>query len=136
MSNMVGFLEPRYITADEALAIHDLSLSRYGGGEGVRDFGLLESALAQPSQSFAGNELYPKLTDKAACLAYGIIRNHPFADGNKRTGAACLATFLLLNGKSFEPPPEELLHAILATADGTLDRKGLAEWVAAQALQT
>lgn len=93
----------RYVSLEDALAIHDLSIQRYGGIEGTRDEGLLESALAQPQQTFGGEELYPSLAEKAARYAFGIVNNHPFADGNKRTGAAVLAVFLRANGIQFKP---------------------------------
>jgi death-on-curing protein len=74
----------RALTLEEALAIHEASLERFGGLPGLRDEGLLESALAQPFQTFGGAELYPTFAEKAARYAYGIARNHPFLDGNKR----------------------------------------------------
>ncbi len=80
--------EPRRITKREALAIHEASLARFGGLPGLRDEGLLESALAQPFQSFGGEELYPTFAEKASRLAYGIAKNHPFLDGNKRAATA------------------------------------------------
>ena len=88
----------RYVSLEDSLAIHARSIDRYGGIDGLRDQGLLESAIAQPQQTFDGVELYPSLAEKAARYAYGIIKNHPFADGNKRTGAAMLAVLLRANG--------------------------------------
>ena len=76
----------RYVSLEDTLAIHARSIDRYGGIDGLRDQGLLESAIAQPQQTFDGVELYPSLAEKAARYAYGIIKNHPFADGNGRTG--------------------------------------------------
>ena len=89
----------RKITMDEALSIHDASIARFGGLPGVRDGSLLDSATQQPSQSFGGVELYPTLDEKAARLAYGLIKNHAFLDGNKRVGTACLGAMLRLNGR-------------------------------------
>lgn len=88
----------RPITKGEALAIHSAVVARFGGIDGVRDEGLLESALAQPFQSFAGIELYPTDEAKACRYAYGIIKDHPFADGNKRTATALMGTYLRLSG--------------------------------------
>ena len=95
----------------------------------MRDAGLLESALAQPFQSFAGIELYPTDEAKACRYAYGIIKDHPFADGNKRTATALMGTYLRLSGCEFKPSHAELLKAMLGTADSSLDFEPLVEWV-------
>ena len=124
--------ETRYVSREDALAIHQRSIAGYGGIDGLRDEGLLDSALAQPGQTFDGVELYPSLAEKAARYAYGIIKNHPFADGNKRTGAAVLAVFLRANGARFKPRLEDMQRAILAVADGTMDCDELANWIAEQ----
>ena len=107
----------RPITKGEALAIHSAVVARFGGIDGVRDEGLLESALAQPFQSFAGIELYPTDEAKACRYAYGIIKDHPFADGNKRTATALMGTYLRLSGCEFKPSHAELLEAMLGTAN-------------------
>ncbi|MBP3222416.1 MAG: type II toxin-antitoxin system death-on-curing family toxin [Actinomycetaceae bacterium] len=93
----------QYLSVQEVIAIHNAALEKFGGSAGVRDEGLLNSSCAQPAQSFDGYELYPTLAENAAQYAYGIINNHPFVDGNKRTGAAVLGTFLRLNGCRFKP---------------------------------
>lgn len=99
------------IGKEAALAIHSAAIARFGGLDGVRDEGLLESALAQPFQTFDGEELYPTVAQKAARYAYGIASNHPFADGNKRTATAIMGAFLRMKGWSmlryseFEPRP-------------------------------
>lgn len=122
----------RYLTHEEILDIHDLSIERYGGLVGVRDAGLLDSALAQPAQSFDGIELYPTLAEKAARLAYGIIKNHPFVDGNKRTGAAALALLLRMNGIGFTPNLDDMLAIIIAVADGSANLEALTDWTKQQ----
>lgn len=122
----------RYLTRNEVLSIHDLSIERYGGLTGVRDEGLLDSAIAQPAQTFDSTELYPTLAEKAARLAYGIINNHPFIDGNKRTGAAALALLLRVNNVRFNPDPDDMLAIIMAAADGTADCNDLANWTSKQ----
>jgi len=90
----------------------------------------LESCLAQPRQSFGGSDLYPTLTEKAAVLGFGIIANHPFMDGNKRTGHAAMEVFLLLNGLEISADVDEQERVILAVASGQLDRSGFARWLA------
>lgn len=120
----------RRLTKEDALAIHEASLARFGGLPGLRDEGLLESALAQPFQSFGGEELYPTLAERAARYAYGIAKNHPFLDGNKRAATACMAAYLRLNGSRFRPVAGELLATMLGVADGTVPYEDLAGWVA------
>ena len=122
----------RYVSREDALEIHALSIERYGGIEGLRDEGLLDSALAQPQQIFGGSELYPSLPEKAARYAFGIINNHPFADGNKRTGAAVLATFLRANGKRFKPRLLDMQVTIMSVADGSMDYDELVAWIEEQ----
>lgn len=122
----------RYVSLEDALAIHKLSIRRYGGLEGVRDEGLLESALAQPQQTFGGVELYPSLEEKAARYAFGIINNHPFADGNKRTGAAVMAVFLRANGARFKPRLIDMQDKVIALADGSLSFDELVAWIEKQ----
>ncbi len=85
-------------TKREAIAIHDASIARFGGLAGVRDEGLLESALAQPWQTFGGRDLYPNDVEKVCRLAFGVIRDHPFVDGNKRVGTALLGAGLRMAG--------------------------------------
>ena len=121
----------RRIATEDAHAIHDASLARFGGLPGLRDVGLLESALAQPLQIFGGEELYPTLAEKAARYAYGIAKNHPFLDGNKRAATACMGAFLRLNGCRFRPSAGELLSTMLGVADGTVSYEELVGWVAA-----
>lgn len=120
------------LTVETVLAIHNYTLDRFGGLPGVRNLGALESALAQPFQTFSGTELYPSISDKAAVLAFSIISNHPFADGNKRTAAALLGTFLRLNGVRFKPRAKEFEQAILNVAAGSWSLEQLANWVSAE----
>lgn len=122
----------QYVSLQDALAMHALSIKRYGGAEGTRDEGLLESALAQPAQTFDDVELYPSLAEKAARYAYGIVNNHPFADGNKRTGAAVLGVFLRANGVRFKPRLIDMQNVIIAIADGTMSYDELVAWIEKQ----
>ena len=127
---MTSFTER--IDKETALAIHSAAIARFGGLDGVRDEGLLESALAQPFQTFGGEELYPAVAQKAARYAYGIASNHPFVDGNKRTATAIMGAFLRLNGCRFEPRNDELLATMLGVADGRVSFEQLTTWIGAQ----
>ena len=112
-----------------ALAIHDRQLAEHGGSAGVRDEGLLESALARPQQIYAYGDPPPDLADLAAALACGLARNHPFVDGNKRTAAVACETFLELNGAALEAEDLELYPIYLALAEGKLGEKEFAAWL-------
>jgi death-on-curing protein len=85
----------RFLTLIEVLELHRRVIEQSGGAFGIRDIGLLESAIAQPRMTFGGEDLYPSLLEKAAALGFSIIMNHPFVDGNKRTGHAAIETFLV-----------------------------------------
>lgn len=119
----------RPIAKDEAIVVHAAVIAKFGGVDGVRDEGLLESALAQPLQSFDGAELYPTDEAKACRYAYGIIKNHPFVDGNKRTATALMGASLRISGLAFRPRHDELLRAMLGVAEGSWDFDALVEWV-------
>lgn len=112
-----------------ALAIHDRQLAEHGGKVGVRDGKLLESALARPQQLHAYGEPVPDLADLAASLAFGLARNHPFVDGNKRTAAVICETFLLLNGATLQADNLELYPLYLALAEGALSESHFAAWL-------
>ena len=114
------------------LAIHDRQLSEHGGSAGVRDEGLLESALARPQQVHAYGDPVPDLADLAAALAFGLARNHPFVDGNKRTAAVACETFLELNGAILEAEDLELYPVYLALAEGKLSERDFAAWLRAR----
>jgi death-on-curing protein len=111
------------------LAIHDRQLAEHGGTSGVRDEGLLESALARPQQLHAYGDPPPDLADLAAALAHGLARNHPFLDGNKRTAAVACETFLELNGATLEADDLELYPLYLALAEGKLGERDFAAWL-------
>ena len=111
------------------LAIHERQVAEHGGTDGVRDDGLLESALARPQQLHASGDPAPDLCDLAAALAYGLARNHPFLDGNKRTAAVACETFLELNGAALEADDVELYPVYLALAEGKLSEKDFAAWL-------
>ena len=112
-----------------ALAVHERQLSEHGGGEGVRDESLLESALARPQQLFAYGNPPPDLAALAASLAYGLARNHPFVDGCKRTAAVACELFLALNGATLQADNVELYPVYLSLAEGSLAENELADWL-------
>ncbi len=118
-----------YLSKDQILLLHDKLIERYGGSYGVRDDGLLDSAVNAPFQSFDGNDFFPTVTDKAVRLCIGLVRNHPFIDGNKRIGALALLTILDLNKYQFRISNAELSSVILDLAAGKINDKYLLQWV-------
>ena len=122
--------EPVWIDEREALILHERLLVLYGGAAGVRDAGLLQSALARPRQHAAYAE-GADLIYLAALATAGVVKNHPFVDGNKRTGFLLGVLFLELNGYRFTARQEEAANAILALAAGQLDERGYAAFLAA-----
>jgi death-on-curing protein len=122
--------EPIWIEERDALALHNRLLALDGGPPGVRDIGLLQSALARPKQLHAYGK-NPDIIAMAAAYTAGIVRNHPFIDGNKRTGFLVGVLFLELNGARFTATEESAAQAILSLAAGTLDEPALAAWLRA-----
>lgn len=104
-------------------------VERTGGATGLRDRGALESAVAQPRQTFGGEELYLSLAAKAAALAYSLVMGHPFVDGNKRMGHAAMETFLVLNGYEIEASVDKQETLFLRLAAGEIEREALATWI-------
>lgn len=119
----------RYLTLAEVVELHRRIVEASGGASGIRDVGLLESALAQPKASFGAEDLHPTLPDKAAALGFSLVQNHPFIDGNKRVGHAAMETFLVLNGLEIDASVDEQERLMLAVASGAVDRPRLAEWL-------
>jgi death-on-curing protein len=119
----------RYITIGEVLGIYRRVMQETGGLVGIRDLGALESAIAQPYMTFGGNELYPSLAEKAAALGFSLIQNHPFTDGNKRTGHAVMESFLGLNDYEINANTDEQVEIILSLASGKLNRNEFTEWL-------
>ena len=119
------------LTKEQILLLHKCIYDRYGGSYGVRDEGLLDSALEAPFQTFAGQDLYPDDIDKIVRFGYGLIGNHPFHDGNKRIGALALLTLLELNGYKVESTNKEFADIIYAVASGNegKDYEELLNWV-------
>ena len=104
----------RFLTLIEVLELHCRVVEQSGGAFGIRDVGLLKSAIAQPHMTFGGEDLYPSLLEKAAALGFSIIMNHPFVDGNKRAGHAATETFLVLNGLEIYASVDEQERVVLA----------------------
>jgi len=121
--------EPHWLTREEALGLHELMLSDYGGLEGIRDDNMLESALAKPRHKFDyGN---PNMAELAASYAVGVVKNHPFLDGNKRTGFMLAAGFLERNGYSFMAAEADAAVRTLALAAGEMTEAAYATWLGA-----
>lgn len=118
----------RWLTLEEVLAIHTLSIERFGGSHGLRDEGLLASAIARPVNR-ANYDAEVSMFDLAAALAFGIARNHPFVDGNKRTAVAAAATFLGVNGQHFRGDEAEIVVATVSLASGAWDEATYAFWL-------
>jgi len=118
--------EPDFLTFDEVLAIHAHQIRRYGGSAGVRDRGLLESALGMPRATFGGEELHATVTEQAAAYLFHITKSHPFVDGNKRTGLACCLLFLRLNGKRIRATDDELVELVEGVASGRVAKSEVA----------
>ena len=106
--------DPRFLTLDEVLAIHSDQVRQYGGSGGIRDVGLLSSALAMPRASFGGQYLHPSLHEMAAACLFHLVQNHPFIDGNKRTAFAATYTFLAINGAHLTADAEETYAFVAA----------------------
>lgn len=119
--------EPVWLSRDLVLAIQAELIAQFGGAVGIRDEGLLESALARPQNLFAYGE--PSLTDLAAAYAYGLTRNHPFLDGNKRIALSALDVFLQLNGMELIAPEAEAVVVMRDLAAGELDEPDFATWI-------
>lgn len=124
--------EPKWLNAKIVLAIHDIQLSQYGGLAGVRDFNLLESALARPQQVWAYEDPQPDMFMLAAWLIVGIARNHPFNDANKRSSLSSGLTFLELNGISLNADNPSAVLTMIGVAEGSIDALALASWLRAQ----
>jgi death-on-curing protein len=116
----------RFLSLEQVLAIHADQVRRYGGGLGVRDLALLQSALAMPQASFSGQYLHPTLHEMAAAYLFHLTQNHPFLDGNKRIGLAAAIAFLGLNDTWLESDPAELLEVVLSVARGEIGKPEIA----------
>jgi death on curing protein len=116
---------PKFLSLDEVLELHDDQISSFGGTPGVRDEGLLESALAQPQATFGGELLHRKIAEQAAAYLYHIAMNHPFIDGNKRSAFAVTDTFLRLNGFYLNLTDDRAYDLVMQVAQGTMTKTEL-----------
>ena len=119
----------KILSKRQVLMLHTALIEEFGGIDGVRDIGMLESALSAPFQTFGGEPLYPSIQSKAAQLCFGLVCNHPFLDGNKRIGAHVMLVFLALNGIEMEYTQQELIDIILSVARGETDNQTLLQWI-------
>lgn len=119
----------KILTKGHVIMLHKHLTEETGGIADLRDEGLLDAALAAPFQSFDGSEMYPSLQQKASRLAYGLIQNHPFVDGNKRIGVHAMLTFLALNGVELEYRQKELSDIILSVASGDGGYEDILRWL-------
>ncbi len=120
---------PIWIRDDVAEAIHRLQLAEHGGMEGIRDEGLLQSALFRPKNLLAYSESSPDIASLAASYAYGIVKNHPFVDGNKRTSYVLMRTFLKINGYDIQASEEEKYYTWIDLATSKISETELADWI-------
>ena len=117
------------LSKPQILLLHEQLIAETGGSSGLRDDGMLDSELNTPFQTFAGKDVYPSLQQKAARLCFGLVKNHPFVDGNKRIGAHVMLVFLALNGIELQHTQAELFEVILQLAAGTLQSTDLLDWI-------
>ena len=122
-------MPPIFLSLQEILRIHRDQIARYGGHPGIRDLGLLQSALGMPGARFEGHYLHTDLFEMAAAYLFHIVRNHPFVDGNKRVGAVAAVVFLALNGVEVDAGEREFEAMVRAVAEGEADKKLVAEFL-------
>lgn len=118
-----------YITLDEVLAIHDSMIDKYGGSHGIRDLGLIQSAIARPQSSFGGEDLYKNIFDKVSTLFHSLMFNHAFVDGNKRTTMSSTARFLSINGYELNATQKEFVNFPLRVENQHLSIGEISKWL-------
>jgi death-on-curing protein len=117
-----------FLTLDDILESHQNQIDTYGGSHGIRDIGLLESAIAQPEASFGGQYLHADVFEMAAAYLYHLVMNHPFVDGNKRVGLEAALIFLEINDARFNANDDELVDLVLRTTSGQVGKREIAEF--------
>jgi death-on-curing protein len=125
---------PYFLSLEQVLRIHASMVEVYGGAAGVRDMGLLQSAVAMPQASYGGKTLHPTLFDQAAAYLYHLAQNHPFLDGNKRIGAASTLIFLAMNDVQIADDEDRLVALTMSVASGVAGKNEIAEWLRARVL--
>lgn len=126
---------PAFLSLAEVLEIHQDQLAHYGGESGIRDLGLLKSAISMPSATYGGNFLHSSIYEMAAAYLFHIVQNHPFVDGNKRTGAVAALVFLILNGYDFDAPEDDLAQMVLDVASGRMSKPEVAVFIQRRAVK-
>ena len=121
-------MKPRFFELDEILELHGYLIERFGGSDGVRDIGLLESAIAMPAAGFGDEYLHKDVYEMAAAYLFHIVQNHPFIDGNKRAGAVTAMAFLEMNGAACKVTDDELVEFVLAVAQGRMEKPDIARF--------
>lgn len=119
----------KFITVTRVLAIHSYAVKRYGGSEGIRDLGLIESAVARPQSGFGGKYLYENIFDMAAAILQSLLKNHPFVDGNKRTALFSTGIFLELNGWELKGTNPEAVEFAVKVDNSNLSLEQISEWL-------
>ena len=119
----------RYLSRQQVEGLHQKALSAHGGAHGIRDEGGLESAIVQPQMTFGGQFLYPTLHEKACALAFSLIMNHPFVDGNKRVGHLAMMVFLMANGYELTGDIDDHERTVLSVASGEMSRDQFTTWI-------
>ena len=117
------------ISVAQVLKIHSIAIEKFGGANGVRDMGGLQSALARPFQTFGGTDLYPTTYEKAAAIGESLIMNHPFIDGNKRTGYLLMEALLRFGGYKIKSDDEELYNFVISISTGATSFEEIEEWL-------
>lgn len=119
----------QYLSLEQVLAVHEMLIKRYGGSQGIFNQGLLESAVFRPQATAFGQEAYPTLFEKCACIGYSLIQNHPFTDGNKRTGFAAMHLMLLINGYDLNSTAEQEIVMAENVASGKMRESEIVQWL-------
>ena len=119
----------KYLTVKDVLLLHELAIDNYGGSHGLRDMGLLESAVGRPQQTFGGKNLYPTIFLKGAALVHSLLLNHQFVDGNKRTAMFALMTFLELNGLVFTSSQKAVVECAIWIENKKPEIEEISDWI-------
>lgn len=118
-----------FLTLEQLLVIHEDQLERYRGSSGIRELGLIESALFRPQSSFGGEDLYPSLFEKASAFMHSLLKNHAFVDGNKRTATVATIVFLDLNGRKLQVEQKELVTFVMKVENESFSLENIASWL-------